>query len=70
MVRNITLFAVLVYELVGPFFTKIALTRAGDIKPEGAISAREEAKRAMDKAAEPASESPVCAASDSESGSV
>ena len=32
MVANITLFAVLVYELVGPLLTKIALTRAGDIK--------------------------------------
>ena len=43
IVRNITLFAVLVYELVGPFLTKIALTKAGDIKAEGKISAREEA---------------------------
>ena len=31
MVRNITLFAVLVYELIGPFLTKIALTKSGDI---------------------------------------
>ena len=37
---NITLFAVLIYELVGPLLTKIALTKAGDIKPEGATSAR------------------------------
>ncbi|MBO5883870.1 MAG: cation:proton antiporter [Clostridia bacterium] len=37
---NITLFAVLIYELVGPVLTKIALTKAGDIKPEGATSAR------------------------------
>ena len=42
IVRNITLFAVLVYELVGPFLTKIALTKAGDIKREGRKSAREE----------------------------
>ena len=36
LVRNITLFAVLIYELVGPMFTKIALTKAGEIsvKPE------------------------------------
>ena len=41
VVRNITLFAVLIYEIVGPFLTKIALTKAGDIKEEGRISARE-----------------------------
>ena len=33
IVRNIVLFGVLVYELVGPMLTKIALTRAGDITP-------------------------------------
>ncbi|MBQ7096784.1 MAG: cation:proton antiporter [Clostridia bacterium] len=33
MIRNITLFAVLVYELVGPLMTRSALTAAGDIKP-------------------------------------
>ena len=42
IVRNITLFAVLVYEIVGPFLTKVALTKAGDIKAEGRKSAREE----------------------------
>lgn len=42
IVRNITLFAVLVYEIVGPFLTKVALTRAGDIQAEGRRSAREE----------------------------
>ena len=31
LIRNITLFAVLVYEIVGPLMTKWALTRAGDI---------------------------------------
>jgi Kef-type K+ transport system membrane component KefB len=40
MVATITLFAVLIYELVGPMLTKIALTKAGDIKPGEAISAR------------------------------
>lgn len=40
IVANITLFAVLIYELVGPMLTKIALLKAGDIKPEGATSAR------------------------------
>lgn len=33
LIRNITLFAVLVYELIGPLMTKMALTAAGDIKP-------------------------------------
>ena len=42
MVRNITLFAVLIYEIVGPFFTKVALTRAGDISRDAAVSARDE----------------------------
>ena len=42
IVRNITLFAVLVYEIVGPFLTKVALTKAGDINEEGRTSAREE----------------------------
>ena len=31
LVRNIILFSVLVYEIVGPMLTKIALTKAGDI---------------------------------------
>ena len=48
VVSNITLFAVLVYELVGPFLTKIALTRAGDIKPEHKTSARHEAVKALE----------------------
>lgn len=33
MIRNITLFAVLIYELVGPLMTKMALKASGDIKP-------------------------------------
>ena len=36
MIRNITLFAVLIYELFGPALTKIALTKAGEIKPRPA----------------------------------
>ena len=32
LIRNIILFSVLIYELVGPMLTKIALTKAGDIK--------------------------------------
>lgn len=33
LIRNITLFAVLIYELIGPLLTKQALIAAGDIKP-------------------------------------
>ena len=34
IIRSIVLFSVLIYELVGPILTKIALTAAGDIKPK------------------------------------
>ena len=40
VVANITLFSVLIYELVGPFLTKLALTKAGEIDPMGKVSAR------------------------------
>ena len=40
IVANITLFSVLVYELIGPFLTKVALTKAGEINPEERVSAR------------------------------
>jgi hypothetical protein len=40
MVATITLFAVLIYELVGPALTKTALLKAGDINPEQRTSAR------------------------------
>ena len=40
IVANITLFSVLVYELVGPFLTKLSLMKAGEIRPEGKTSAR------------------------------
>ena len=33
-IRSIVLFSVLIYELIGPMLTKIALTRAGDIHPK------------------------------------
>lgn len=36
IIRDIILFSVLIYELVGPILTKIALTRAGDIQPKPA----------------------------------
>ncbi len=42
IIANITLFAVLIYELVGPLLTKIALTKAGEINPDGKTSARHE----------------------------
>ncbi|MBR5140422.1 MAG: cation:proton antiporter [Clostridia bacterium] len=41
IVAQIVLFAVLIYEIVGPTLTKISLTKAGDIVPEGKTSARE-----------------------------
>ncbi len=44
IVANITLFAVLIYEIVGPLFTKISLQKAGEIEPEGKSSAREHAR--------------------------
>ena len=44
MVRNVVLFSVPVYELSGPTLTKIALTAAGAIRPEGRTSARVENK--------------------------
>ncbi len=50
IVSNITLMAVLIYELVGPMLTKMCLLKAGDIKPEGKTSAREEAKQKMEQA--------------------
>lgn len=40
VVRNVVLFSVLVYELVGPTLTKYSLTAAGEIHPEGRVSAR------------------------------
>ena len=40
MVATITLFAVLVYELIGPTLTKTALLNAGEIDPEKKRSAR------------------------------
>ena len=44
MVRNVVLFSVLVYELVGPTLTRMALTAAGEIRPDGRTSARVENK--------------------------
>ena len=38
MIRNIILFSVLIYELVGPTLTKMALTAAGDIRPKPTVN--------------------------------
>ena len=40
LARNVVLFSVLVYELVGPALTKRSLTAVGEIRPEGRTSAR------------------------------
>ena len=56
IIANITLFAVLIYELIGPLLTKIALVKAGEVKPEEKVSARthdsvmEEMKNAKENA--------------------
>lgn len=42
IVRNIILFSVLIYELVGPMLTKMALLKAGEIRPEEHKSSRGE----------------------------
>ena len=48
IVAQITLFAVLIYELIGPLLTKIALTKAGEIIPDAKVSARDEARKLLD----------------------
>ena len=40
LARNVVLFAVLIYELVGPALTKRCLLAVGEIQPEGRTSAR------------------------------
>ncbi len=45
IIANITLFAVLIYEIVGPALTKMSLLKAGEIDPEGAVSARQKDKQ-------------------------
>ena len=44
MIRNIVLFSVLIYELLGPSMTRWALTKSGDIQP---MSREVENRRAM-----------------------
>ena len=40
LIRNVVLFGVMIFELLGPTFTKLALTKAGEIKPEERKSSR------------------------------
>ena len=44
LARNVVLFSVLVYELVGPTLTKRSLLAVGEIRPEGRTSARQHNK--------------------------
>jgi len=48
LIRNIVLFAVLIYELVGPSLTKMALTAAGDIQPKSHAVENRRAKKIRD----------------------
>lgn len=54
LIRNITLFSILVYELAGPLLTKWALTQAGEITPipEEVRNRRQNALAAAQKAKE------------------
>ena len=49
LIRNITLFGVLIYELIGPTMTKMALTRAGEIveKPKNVVNRRDKKLKAL-----------------------
>ena len=44
LTRNVVLFSVLIYELVGPALTKRSLLAVGEIKPDGRTSARQHNK--------------------------
>ncbi len=41
IVMQITLFSILIYELVGPFLTKLALVKAGEINYDAKVSTRQ-----------------------------
>lgn len=51
LIRNLSLFSVLIYELAGPLMTKIALTKAGNIEPKSPTprGLAKEAKKAVVK---------------------
>ena len=51
LIRNIVLFAVLVYELFGPVMTKWALTKAGDIQPKSEEILRRRERKLAEAAA-------------------
>jgi NhaP-type Na+/H+ or K+/H+ antiporter len=50
IIRSIILFSVLIYELIGPLLTKIALTKAGEISPKELNPPHPEQKRHRSKA--------------------
>ncbi len=52
LIRNIILFSVLVYELVGPSLTKMALTKAGDIQSKPS-EVSERRKKQLEKVTKP-----------------
>ena len=56
LIRNIVLFSVLIYELVGPSLTKIALTKAGDIQaiPQEVVTRRKKRLEEVTKPVPPA----------------
>ncbi len=56
LIRNIVLFSVLIYELVGPSLTKMALTKAGDIQAKSAemLSRRQRRLQEITKPVPPA----------------
>ncbi len=56
LIRNIVLFSVLIYELIGPSLTKMALTRAGDIhaKSQELVSRRKKRLQEITKPVPPA----------------
>ncbi len=45
LIRNIVLFAVLIYEILGPLMTREALTAAGEIQPKSADVIKRRAKK-------------------------
>ena len=56
LIRNIILFSVLIYELIGPSLTKMALTKAGDIRsiPKEVAERREKQLEEVTKPVPPA----------------
>ncbi len=68
VIRNITLFAVLIYELVGPTLTRMALIKAGDIELKPlTIVRKDEHGRILDKKIRAIREARAAAKSDKKS---